>query len=144
MKDKTGNRRFMTLVVNKERRTKNIKDFTREEALQILGEAAHEFVGNDNITEDETLTAEMLAQTQAQSHYRSDIEDTILDWIEANPQEDMLTTKFLAEDVLQINNLANNQKLSRQIKYIMNNLDGWKYGNYRMGNGQRSRGYKRV
>lgn len=144
LKDKTGNRRFMTLVVSKERRTKNIKDFTREEALQILGEAAHEFVGNDNITEDETLTPEMLAQTQAQSHYTSDIEDTILDWIEANPEEDMLTTKFLAEDVLQINNIANNQKLSRQIKYIMNNLDGWKYGNYRMSNGQRSRGYKRV
>lgn len=143
LKDKTGNRRFMTLVVDKENRTKNIKDFTRKEALQILGEAAHEFVKNDNITEDEGLTPEMLAIAQEQSHYTTEEENVIIEWLDNNPDTDLVTVKFLAEEVLQVNNFATNSKLSRQINNIMKHLDGWQYGRYITGTSQQ-RGYKRV
>lgn len=143
LKDKTGNRRFMTLVVDKENRTKNIKDFTREEALQILGEAAHEFVENDNITEDEGLTPEMLAEAQEQSQYITEEENVIIEWLYNNPSTDFVTVKFLAEDVLGVNNFVTNSKLSRQINNIMKHLDGWKYGKPYV-DGKQQRGFTRV
>lgn len=143
LKDKTGNRRFMTLVVDKDNRKKNIKDFTREEALQILGEAAHEFVKNDNITEDEGLTPEMLAEAQEQSHYITEEENVILEWLDNNPNTYFVTVKFLAEDVLGVNNFVTNSKLSRQINNIMKHLDGWQYGKPYM-EGKQQRGFTRV
>lgn len=43
LRDKTGNRRFMTMVVDSKKRTKDVSDMTKEDVQQILGEAMHEF-----------------------------------------------------------------------------------------------------
>lgn len=125
LRDKTGNRRFMTMAVDSKKRTKNVKDMTEDDVKQILGEAMHEFGNNENLTQDELLTQEELNEVQSPSQYITPEEESVREYLDNNPQITFLSTRSIIENALDIKNFANNPALGRKIAYYMSNMGGW-------------------
>lgn len=143
LKDKTGNRRFMTMIVNKKRRNKNVSDLTEEEVMQVLGEAVARYGSNDSLTEDATLSNEELLTAQYDSQYISLEEELMREYLAQNPQIKFVSTASIIENGLKQPNAVGNSTLARKISYYMNNMEGWERTTQRI-NGQRMRGYKRL
>lgn len=125
LRDKTGNRRFMTMVVDSGKRTKNVSDMTEEEVKQILGEAMHEFGRNEELTQDQLLTQEELEEVQSPSQYITPEEESVREYLDNNPQITFVSTRSIIENALDVKNFANNPALGRKIAYYMANMGGW-------------------
>lgn len=143
LRDKTGNRRFMTMLVGTESRSKNILDFTDDLAFQILGEAMHTFGHYVSYPVHLLPTPSELEQAQRMHQYQSIEEEQIIEYLEANPHIKWVTRKSLMENALGDTKAAVNSGLANKVGFIMSSLSGWYYKNQKI-NGKSQRGYKRV
>lgn len=125
LRDKTGNRRFMTMVVDSKKRTKDVSDMTKEDVQQILGEAMHEFGKNEELTQDQLLTQEELNEVQSPSQYITPEEESVREYLDNNPQITFISTRSIIENALDVKNFASNPALGRKIAYYMANMGGW-------------------
>jgi len=143
LRDKTGNRRFMSMGVSKARRTKNVKDLTEDEVIQIIGEAMSLYGRNTHLTQDELLTEEELNEIQEVSQYITPEEEEIRKYFAGNPQITFISTRSIVENALGVSNFAGSSSVGRKVAYYMNNMGGWSKTSKKI-NGITTRGYERT
>ena len=142
LKDKTGERRFLPLLVDKDRQVANpVQDLTPEYVKQVWGEAVHLFKNDDYSFDLTSEQQEMLDKHRQTFMYTDDLEDAIADALENDwSDRDFLSSETIGLKVVPGVDLAKNRKLSNQIANIMVNRFGWRKG-MRKRNGKVSRGY---
>lgn len=142
LKDKTGERRFLPNMVDKDKVKKSaVTDLDEATVAQVWGEAVNLYrEGFSFILTDEQQG--LIEQNREQFQYVDEVEYQIEkmlatftdDWIEASE----IAYKLTGSD-----NLVNNQKLAKKISYIMTNRKGWKKKTCRV-NGLPKRGYQKI
>lgn len=142
LKDKTGERRFLPNMVDKDKVKKSaVTDLDDTTVAQVWGEAVSLYrEGFSFILTDEQQG--LIEQNREQFQYVDEVEyqiEKVLtsftdDWIEASE----IAYKLTGSD-----NLVNNQKLAKKISYIMTNRKGWKKKTCRV-NGLPKRGYQKI
>ena len=171
LKDKTGERRFLPVLACNSKQKKHPMKITDEVVKQIWGEAVTLYKSGVDLMFDEETEAE-LVEYREQFMFRDEIELQILQYLEMPVPKDwesrtttdqyIYTTKYFANSPdwtsggQPMNRVAtreimfnlfhkesNDQKLSRKISFIMDNLLDWKKQSYKV-NGKTTRGYKRI
>lgn len=142
LKDKTGERRFLPLLVDKDRQLANpVKDLTPEYVKQVWGEAVHIFKSGDYSFDLTSEQQEMLDEHRQTFMYTDDLEDAIADALDNDwADKDFLSSETIGLKVVPGADLARNRKLSNQIANIMINRFGWRKGVKKV-NGKTRRGY---
>lgn len=143
LRDKTGNRRFITMMVGTDSKTKNISEFTDDIAFQVLGEAIHDFGRYESYPVHLLPTPEETEYLQRMHQYQSIEEEQIIAYLESNPQIKWVTRKSLMENALEDTKAAVNSKLANKVGFIMNSLPCWEYKK-QTNNGISQRGYERI
>ena len=144
LKDKTGERRFLPLLVEKSRQKKNpVTDLSPEYVQQLWGEAVHRYRYGDYNFELTKEQSDMLDEHRKSFMYTDTLEDAIADALENEwADRTFLTANTIALKVAAGADLAKNRKLSNQIANIMIDRFGWRKGRHRV-NGKVKRGYVR-
>lgn len=144
LKDKTGERRFLPLLVEKSRQKKNpVTDLSPEYVQQLWGEAVHRYRNGDYSFELTKEQSDMMDEHRKSFMYTDTLEDAIADALENEwADRTFLTANTIALKVAAGADLAKNRKLSNQIANIMINRFGWRKGRHRV-NGEVKRGYTR-
>lgn len=144
LKDKTGERRFLPVLVSKARQIKSpIDDLENDFVLQLWGEAVH-------LYKDEHFTFKLSKQQEKdlENHrisfmYTDEVEDRI-DEMLANDfeNEDFITSKDIALRLGDNVDLTKDRKLASKVSDIMINRFHFKKGKKRI-KGKEYRGYLR-
>lgn len=144
LKDKTGERRFLPILVNKDKQTMNpVEDLTPDFTQQVWGQAVVEYRKKPdfkfafNAEQDE-----MIAEYRRNFMHTDELEDEIEDLIENNWKGKDFISSADIEFGLSITSLASDRKLSNRISNIMVNRFGFRKG-YKKINGRSKRGYLR-
>lgn len=142
LKDKTGERRFLPILVNKDKQTMNpVEDLTPDFAQQVWGQAVVEYRQKPdfkfafNAEQDE-----MIAEYRRNFMHTDELEDEIEDLIENNWKDKNFISSADIEFDLSLVNLASDRKLSNRISNIMINRFGFRKGRKKI-NGVTKRGY---
>lgn len=145
LKDKTGERRFLPLLVEKSRQKKNpVTDLLPEYVQQLWGEAVHRYRDGNYNFELTKEQSDMLDEHRKSFMYTDTLEDAIADALENEwADRTFLTANTIALKVAAGADLAKNRKLSNQIANIMVNRFGWRKGQKKI-NGKNTRGYIKV
>ncbi len=145
LKDKTGERRFMPLLANKDKAKFHAWEDTQEQKdyiQQVWGQAMDTYrlyldgQFSFEITKEEEAA---LAKQRESFMYIDEVESQIDEYLEAF-ESDFITSQNIAFQIAGEGNLVNNRRLASQIKNIMDNKNEWKYGQKNIG-GIRKRGY---
>lgn len=142
LKDKTGERRFLPVMVRKDKQTKHpVTDLNQATVDQIWGEAVSLYQSGQisfGLSEEE---AELLEQHRLNFMYTDETEDKIEELlVNEFANSDFLTGQQIADKIAPGMNLVSNRKLAQQISYIMINRFGWRKGQKRVGD-KRKKGY---
>lgn len=135
LKDKTGERRFLPILVNKDNQVKHpVTDLKQDEVIQLWGEFTnYYFDGFDfGLTDYQN---KLLEKNRSNFMYVDEIEEQIEIFLDAY-KRDFVSSNQIAK-FLGIADLIKNRKIAKKIKYIMDNENEWVYTNYP------KRGYKR-
>lgn len=145
LKDKTGERRFLPLLVEKSRQKKNpVTDLSPEYVQQLWGEAVHRYRNGDYSFELTKEQSDMMDEHRKSFMYTDTLEDAIADALENEwADRTFLTANTIVLKVAAGADLAKNRKLSNQIANIMVNRFGWRKGQKKI-NGKNTRGYIKV
>lgn len=141
LKDKTGERRFLPNMANKNLAKLNpVVDLGDKLVAQLWGEAVNLYKQGFSfrLTEEQQ---KLIEDNRKSFMYIDEVEyqiERVLntwsdDWIESSE-----IAHEMGED-----NLVKNRSLAKKIKYVMDNRDDWKSG-YRKNNGLSHRGYWKV
>ena len=171
LKDKTGERRFLSVMADTSRQKKHPMEIEPETIEQIWGEAVTIYkVGADLMFDKET--EEQLEIYRETFMYRDEVELQVLEYLEmpipdnwsswSIQQQHQYTSKYFdnssefeagtkkLEKVStreMMYNLfmrnSNDKKLSTKINMIMDNHPGWEKGQFRIG-GKNTKGFKRI
>lgn len=139
LKDKTGSRRFLPNLVDKKKQVLHpVEYLDQHEVNQVWGEAMDLFRDGFSFN----LSAEqekMLDEHREQFIYIEPFEEQIDKFLESSDVE-FITSFDIADQALNISNLATNPKMAKKIKYVMDNKSDWKYKRKKI-NGIVKRGY---
>ena len=141
LKDKTGERRFMPVMVNSALQKKSpITDLPQKTIDQLWGEFASYYRDGFRfgLTQDQE---QMMADNREQFMYIDAEEDAIEEAL-ATIKDDFVMSKDIAFK-MDGADITKNRKLAKKIKYVMDNHKGWKPAQHRV-NGVPRRGYTRV
>lgn len=169
LRDKTGERRFLPVMVNAKNQKKHPMNLTEEDVVQLWGEAMILYEGGYPTIFNKEEEAE-LEQYRESFMYVDEIEDLLDDFLEMPiPRDwesmDMILKqsytqnyingrsvkqtgfkleKISTRDIVQIlfNQDVTRGKLAKKISYIMQNNKNWEAKTYRS-NGKHTRGYMR-
>lgn len=171
LKDKTGERRFLSVMADTSRQKKHPMEIEPETVEQIWGEAVTIYkTGADLMFDKET--EERLEIYREKFMYRDEVELQVLEYLEmpipdnwsswSIQQQHQYTSKYFdnssefeagtkkLEKVStreMMYNLfmrnSNDKKLSTKINMIMDNHPGWEKGQFRIG-GKNTKGFKRI
>lgn len=171
LKDKTGERRFLPVLANNKQQKKHPMNMTPEVVEQIWGEAVTIYEkGFDLMFDDET--EKELHEYREQFMFRDEIEMQVLQYLEmpvpqnweskTTTEQSLYTLKYFANspewkpgnhELQRVSTReimfnifrreSNDQKLSKKISFIMDNLPGWEKHSYKI-KGKSTRGYKRI
>lgn len=171
LKDKTGERRFLSVMADTSRQKKHPMEIEPETVEQIWGEAVIIYkTGADLMFDKET--EERLEIYREKFMYRDEVELQVLEYLEmpipdnwsswSIQQQHQYTSKYFdnssefeagtkkLEKVStreMMYNLfmrnSNDKKLSTKINMIMDNHPGWEKGQFRIG-GKNTKGFKRI
>lgn len=141
LKDKTGERRFMPLMVNSDQQEKSpVTDLPQETVNQLWGEFTSYY--KDGFRFGITKQQEkIMAENRENFMYIDEIEDQIEQAL-GQIKSDFVTSAEIAFK-MGTPDLVKNRKLANRIKYVMDNNKGWKPVRKRV-NGVQKRGYERV
>lgn len=135
LKDKTGERRFLPILVNKDNQIKHpVTDLKQDEVIQLWGEFTnYYFDGFDfGLTDYQN---KLLEKNRSNFMYVDEVEEQI-DLFLVSYKGDFVSSNQVAK-FLGVADLVKNRKIAKKIKYIMDNESEWVYTNYP------KRGYKR-
>lgn len=171
LKDKTGERRFLPVLANNNQQKKHPMNMTPEIVEQIWGEAVTIYEkGFDLMFDDDT--EKELHEYREQFMFRDEIEIQVLQYLEmpvpqnweskTTTEQSLYTLKYFANspewksgghELQRVSTReimfnifrreSNDQKLSKKISFIMDNLQNWEKQIYKS-NGKTTRGYKRI
>lgn len=171
LKDKTGERRFLPVLAKNHQQQEHPMTITPETVEQIWGEAVTIYhKGFDLIFDDET--EKELQKYRERFLFRDEIEMQVLQYLEmpvpqnwesqTTTEQYLYTQKYFAnspnwkagtyplqrvstrEIMFNIfKRESNDQKLSKKISFMMDNLSGWEKSVYKV-NGKATRGYKKI
>lgn len=171
LKDKTGERRFLPVLANNNQQKKHPMNMTPEVVEQIWGEAVTIYEkGFDLMFDDET--EKELHEYREQFMFRDEIEMQVLQYLEmpvpqnweskTTTEQCLYTSKYFAnspewksggQELQRVSTReimfnifrreSNDQKLSKKIGFMMDNLSGWEKAVYKV-NGKATRGYKKI
>lgn len=142
LKDKTGERRFLPVLVHADRQKLSpVTDLSPEEVKLLWGEAVELYRnGFDfNLTKEQI---ELINENRNQFMYIDQQEEEIELALQRLSEEDFLTTRDIADEMGE-KELVKNRKLAQKIKYVMDNHNGYKFSSKRH-NGIKKRGYKKI
>lgn len=139
LKDKTGERRFLPLQVDKSRQTKHpVPDLDEATIKQFWGEIVKLY--RDGFDFDLTREQEiMLSEHRDEFMYIDAVEESVED-ILVTWSSDFITSKQIGDNMG--TDLIKNKGIAKKIKYIMDNRSDWKAGTKRV-NKTPHRGWKR-
>lgn len=125
LKDKTGERRFLPLQVNKSKQRKHpVTDLNDEAVRQLWGEFVNYY--NKGFKLNPTPAMEKkLEKHREQFMYVDEVEARIEEFLELT-EADFVSSSTIAKNLGE-RNLINNRRMAQKIKYVMDNTDGWKY-----------------
>lgn len=171
LKDKTGERRFLPILAKNHQQKKHPMNMTPEVVEQIWGEAVTIYKnGFDLMFDDET--EKELHQYRERFMFRDEIEIQVLQYLEmpvpqnweskTTTEQCLYTSKYFANspewkpgnhELQRVSTReimfnifrreSNDQKLSKKIGFMMDNLSGWEKSVYKV-NGKATRGYKKI
>lgn len=171
LKDKTGERRFLSVMADTSRQKKHPMEIEPETVEQIWGEAVTIYKAGADLMFDKE-TEEQLEIYREKFMYRDEVELQVLEYLEmpipdnwsswSIQQQHQYTSKYFdnssefeagtkkLEKVStreMMYNLfmrnSNDKKLSTKINMIMDNHPGWEKGQFRIG-GKNTKGFKRI
>ena len=171
LKDKTGERRFLSVMADTSRQKKHPMEIEPETIEQIWGEAVTIYKAGADLMFDKE-TEERLEVYREKFMYRDEVELQVLEYLEmpipdnwsswSIQQQHQYTSKYFdnsgefeagtkkLEKVStreMMYNLfmrnSNDKKLSTKINMIMDNHPGWEKGQFRIG-GKNTKGFKRI
>jgi predicted P-loop ATPase len=171
LKDKTGERRFLSVMADTSRQKKHPMKIEPETVEQIWGEAVTIYKAGADLMFDKE-TEERLEIYREKFMYRDEVELQVLEYLEmpipdnwsswSIQQQHQYTSKYFdnssefeagtkkLEKVStreMMYNLfmrnSNDKKLSTKINMIMDNHPGWEKGQFRIG-GKNTKGFKRI
>lgn len=171
LKDKTGERRFLSVMADTSRQKKHPMEIEPETVEQIWGEAVTIYKAGADLMFDKE-TEERLEIYREKFMYRDEVELQVLEYLEmpipdnwsswSIQQQHQYTSKYFdnssefeagtkkLEKVStreMMYNLfmrnSNDKKLSTKINMIMDNHPGWEKGQFRIG-GKNTKGFKRI
>lgn len=171
LKDKTGERRFLSVMADISRQKKHPMEIESETVEQIWGEAVTIYKAGADLMFDKE-TEERLEIYREKFMYRDEVELQVLEYLEmpipdnwsswSIQQQHQYTSKYFdnssefeagtkkLEKVStreMMYNLfmrnSNDKKLSTKINMIMDNHPGWEKGQFRIG-GKNTKGFKRI
>ena len=171
LKDKTGERRFLSVMADTSRQKKHPMEIEPETVEQIWGEAVTIYKAGADLMFDKE-TEERLKIYREKFMYRDEVELQVLEYLEmpiadnwsswSIQQQHQYTSKYFdnssefeagtkkLEKVStreMMYNLfmrnSNDKKLSTKINMIMDNHPGWEKGQFRIG-GKNTKGFKRI
>lgn len=141
LKDKTGERRFMPVLVHPELQRKSpVTELDQATVDQLWGEFVNYYKGGFSfgLTNQEE---QELNENREQFKY-IDAEEDAIEIALAEMTQDFVTSADIAFH-MGVQDLIKNRKLANKIKYVMDNHDGWRASQKRIG-GIPKRGYERV
>ena len=171
LKDKTGERRFLSVMADISRQKKHPMEIEPETVEQIWGEAVTIYKAGADLMFDKE-TEERLEIYREKFMYRDEVELQVLEYLEmpipdnwsswSIQQQHQYTSKYFdnssefeagAKKLEKVStremmyNLfmrnSNDKKLSTKINMIMDNHPGWEKGQFRIG-GKNTKGFKRI
>ena len=171
LKDKTGERRFLSVMADTSRQKKHPMEIEPETVEQIWGEAVTIYKAGADLMFDKE-TEERLEIYREKFMYRDEVELQVLEYLEmpipdnwsswSIQQQHQYTSKYFdnssefeagSEKLEKVStremmyNLfmrnSNDKKLSTKINMIMDNHPGWEKGQFRIG-GKNTKGFKRI
>ena len=126
LKDKTGERRFLPLLVDKGLQTRHpVPDLSEDIIKQFWGEAVSLYKQgfSFDITQEQE---QMLNEHRAEFMYVDAIEDEV-DSLLSKWSSDFITSKDIGAQI-GVDDLIKNKQIAKKIKYIMDNKADWKAG----------------
>lgn len=126
LKDKTGERRFLPLQVDKSRQTKHpVPDLDEVTVKQFWGEVVRLYHNGFNfeLTHDQEL---MLSKHREEFMYIDAIEESVENVL-ATWSNDFITSKEIGNNI-GASDLIKSKSVAKKIKYIMDNRSDWKAG----------------
>ena len=171
LKDKTGERRFLSVMADTSRQKKHPMEIEPETIEQIWGEAVTIYKAGADLMFDKE-TEEQLEIYREKFMYRDEVELQVLEYLEmpipdnwsswSIQQQHQYTSKYFdnssefeagSKKLEKVStremmyNLfmrnSNDKKLSTKINMIMDNHPGWEKGQFRIG-GKNTKGFKRI
>lgn len=171
LKDKTGERRFLSVMADISRQKKHPMEIEPETIEQIWGEAVTIYKAGADLMFDKE-TEERLEIYREKFMYRDEVELQVLEYLEmpipdnwsswSIQQQHQYTSKYFdnssefeagSKKLEKVStremmyNLfmrnSNDKKLSTKINMIMDNHPGWEKGQFRIG-GKNTKGFKRI
>ena len=171
LKDKTGERRFLPVLANNKQQKKHPMNMTPEVVEQIWGEAVTIYEkGFDLMFDDET--EKELHEYRERFMFRDEIEMQVLQYLampvpqnwesKTTTEQSLYTLKYFANspewkpgnhELQRVSTReimfnifrreSNDQKLSKKISFMMDNLQGWEKCSYKI-KGKTIRGYRKI
>lgn len=171
LKDKTGERRFLPILANNKQQKKHPMNMTSEVVEQIWGEAVTLYEKGFDLMFDDETEKELHAYRE-RFMFRDEIEMQVLQYLDmpvpqswetkTTTEQCLYTSKYFAnspewkpgsQELQRVSTReimwnifrreTNDQKLSKKIGFMMDNLSGWEKSVYKV-NGKATRGYKRI
>ncbi|MFT8916531.1 MAG: virulence-associated E family protein [Oenococcus sp.] len=148
LKDKTGERRFMPLLANKDKAKYHAWEDTQEQTdyiQQVWGQAMDTYrlyldgQFSFEITKEEEAA---LAKQRESFMYIDEVESQVDEFLDSF-EGDFVTSSNISFGITGEDNLVKDRRLASQIKNIMDNKNGWKYTQRRI-RGIRKHGYSKI
>ena len=171
LKDKTGERRFLPVLACNKQQKKHPMNMTPETVEQIWGEAVTIYEKGFDLMFDDEIEKE-LHEYRERFMYRDEIELQVMQYLampvpqnwesKTTTEQCLYTSKYFAnspewksggQELQRVSTReimfnifrreSNDQKLSKKIGFMMDNLSGWEKAVYKV-NGKATRGYKKI
>lgn len=127
LKDKTGERRFMPVLVDKGRQILHpVADLNQDYIDQLWGEAVHLYKSGETSLHPTKEQEEVMEDYRRSFMYTDEIEDTLESLLEDEFKDrDFLTASEIALQINGTADLVSNQKMAKKISYLMTARFGW-------------------
>lgn len=143
LKDKSGDRRFISILVNPDKQKKHpVADLSQDYVDQIWGEVVWLYKQAKDPFELDKHQEKVLRKNRERFMYTTSLEDRLKDVLENEFAEaDFISNTTLALELLGSQEaFITNRKASREVRYYMEHL-GWESGVQHRVNKKRTRGF---
>lgn len=144
LKDKTGERRFMPVMVDKSRQILHpVSDLKQDYIDQLWGEAVHLYKKGEVSLHPTKDQEEIMEDYRRSFMYTDEVEDILESLLEDEfKDKTFLTASEIAFQINGTADLVSNQKMAKKISYLMVARFGWMKSRKRV-NGKNVRGFER-